>query len=165
MGRWWPTYSGTWILLPSSTKKKSCPSWTPSDIIFWIRACTMHNKSNFLCLAFYFAYLRPMSIVMGRSVILGSFTIAILYIFIWGEEQLQKWSVSKSSRVHLSNLMQMWQERNFVRSLWSLMYTTKRISTLLAILFSFRPKIRPKNGFSCYVLFLGQIFWVHILFT
>ena len=24
----------------------------------------------------------------------------------------------------------------------------------------FRPKIRPKNGFFCYVPFLGLIFWV-----
>ena len=35
-GRWWPIYSAIWIPHPSSTKKKSCQSWTPSNKIFWI---------------------------------------------------------------------------------------------------------------------------------
>ena len=38
-GRWWPAYSYIWILSPLIKFKKTCKSLTPSDKIFWIRAC------------------------------------------------------------------------------------------------------------------------------
>ena len=43
--RWWPVYSGIWILPPlinlkTKTQKKQGQSWTPSDKTFWIRACS-----------------------------------------------------------------------------------------------------------------------------
>ena len=43
-GRWWPALSGIRIISPLSPhklkkkKKKRCPSWTPSDKTFWLRA-------------------------------------------------------------------------------------------------------------------------------
>ena len=39
-------YSGIWIPLPSSTKKKKRQSWTHPDKTFWIRGC-----SSWLCAA------------------------------------------------------------------------------------------------------------------
>ena len=40
-GRWWPAYSGIWIIPPIIYLKKPCQSWSPSDKIFWIRACLL----------------------------------------------------------------------------------------------------------------------------
>ena len=45
-GRWWPAYSGTWILPPLiNFKNKRCQSWIPSDKTFWIRAWIMSVDS------------------------------------------------------------------------------------------------------------------------
>ena len=38
-----------WSSLPSSTKKKSCPIWIPSDKTFWIRGWNVYEHEHDVC--------------------------------------------------------------------------------------------------------------------